>query len=327
MSTGKSLFGVIALAASVIAIVLWMDLRKERNASADLQLPPSEVQRSIESSEVVPAVATAPAPATVQAPDPKSTVSQEQPRAEITPAMKSTVDLIQGVVNSQRKLLEDPEFRKMQMAQLRASIARSHPDFAEELRLSQDDAAKLLDLLAENQLAVTLNGPLPFTAGSPGERQEVVRAQQAIQQRQEESIQALLGSKYTQWQAYVQTLPARSKVTSMVTQLAQAGKPLTEVQARAVTTAMVSGYQRKLQESAAMQRPVANAPETAAERMQKVLKNAEESNRVALELAAPHVSADQLAALREQLERQSVQNAVTLRTQAERERQLQVRTP
>jgi beta-lactamase regulating signal transducer with metallopeptidase domain len=197
-----------------------------------------------------------------------------------------------AAAENQKQKLKDPEYRKSYFITARSVLKDQHRHLAQELGLSEDEAERLFDLLADNQVTRLAEGP---TLGGPmdqQERQESVRLSQESDRRDEESIRALLGDKYAQWQAHEEKRVARYVVnimrTLVTTQLAQAGKPLTEAQDRAVTTALTAEQQRAAQERRIRLANPANQAQTV------------ENGRSLLDVIAPHVNADQLAVLRKQ---------------------------
>ncbi|MEO8313914.1 MAG: hypothetical protein ABI645_03875 [Pseudomonadota bacterium] len=271
----------------------------------------------------VAATATAtPAPAAT------ATASAEaiacKPETAVPKPAQTAAFSLQESMDRQNELMKDPEYRKLRVAQQRLSIERSYPGLAEALGLSEKEADKLFDLLTESQVAMSAETQLSIVNGTPDQAamQERMKRQQAMQREQEESVRAMLGSKYTQWQDYQQTRPARSRVTSMNSQLAQAGMPMTDAQTRALTTVMISEQQRQRQEAQTMARPAGNPtdPDYRAKMMEESLKRTEENNLRTVEAAAPHLSAKQLAALREQMEQQTAMTRISMRMQAEQER-------
>jgi hypothetical protein len=228
----------------------------------------------------------------------------------------------------ERDLMKDPEYRKLRLAQLRSNIARNYPGLAEELGLSDREADKLFDLLAENQLAMTGETALLTANGSPPDQaavQQIIQRQQASQREQEAAIRSQLGdAKYAQWQSYQQTRPARQRVMTMNTQLAQAGLPLTDSQSRALTTAMIAEQQRQQQDTQSFARAMGNGnpsdPNFRAQLQEEMRKRSEENNRRMIDAAAPHVNAKQLAALKDQFEQQAAMSRISSRMQIERDR-------
>jgi beta-lactamase regulating signal transducer with metallopeptidase domain len=197
-----------------------------------------------------------------------------------------------------KERLKDPEYRKGVRAQMRITIKTDHRGLARKIGLSENEAEKLFDLLADNQVARMEESLILGSPVDQQERQEALRMSRELDRREEESIQALLGDKYAQWQAYQESQLSRSQsrtigliVTWMSMKLDQAGKPLTAAQNRAVTTAFTAEQQRQAQE-----RRIRLA--TPASQAQTV-----ENGGHYLDVIAPHVNADQLVVLREQMER------------------------
>jgi hypothetical protein len=200
-----------------------------------------------------------------------------------------------------KEQLKDPNMQKNLLAQIHVTIGREYPDLAVELGLSESEAERLFDLLADDRLARTMEGSV--LGGPNGDIEEMRRIQQDFDRKREESIRAQLGDRYPQWQAYQQTLPARQQITAMSTQLALAEMPLTATQRQALTAAVIAEWQRHPEEEYSPGNPA--DPGYQAQMAEESLKRAEENNRRTLEAAAPYVDATQLAAMRRQLEGQT----------------------
>jgi hypothetical protein len=119
-----------------------------------------------------------------------------------------------------QELWKDPEYRKLVLAEVRPKFERVYPGVAQELGLSEKETESLFDLMTDNAITrekipvpkLILGGPTPAELI---ERRDVDRRTmeilQANNRREDESIQALLGDKYMQWQAYrSRTLRIRS---------------------------------------------------------------------------------------------------------------------
>jgi hypothetical protein len=201
------------------------------------------------------------------------------------------------VAENQKQKLKDLEYRRGLRAQALIMIKRDHGGLAQELGLSKNEAERLFELLADNQVARAAEGGILGNHMDQQELQEALRISLEFDRREEESIQALLGDKYAQWQTYEENrlAPMRvtyvsAQVTYVNTQLAQAGKPLTAAQNRALTTTFTAEEQRKAQERRIRLANPANQAQSV------------ENSRPLLDVIAPHVNADQLAVLREQIE-------------------------
>jgi hypothetical protein len=196
-----------------------------------------------------------------------------------------------NAVKSMKERLKDPEYRRQLLAQSRLITKDRYPDLARQLGLSGTEEERLLHLLADDEVARIAENPVP---GGPVE--ESLRMIREFNQREEESIRAMLGGKYAQWQAYRQkrrepllVTIVTAAVTSMSRQLADAGKPeLTAEQSRTLTTALNAEAQRQDQGD---QRILAANPADAARMM-------EENKHRWLDAIAAHVDAEQFAVLR-----------------------------
>jgi hypothetical protein len=240
------------------------------------------------------------------------------------PAQTSVANSLENSLNLQRELLKDPEYRKLRLAQTRSSMERNYPGLVEELGLSEKEADTLFNLLAENQIAMSAETQL-IVSGTEDQAAmaERSRRQAALRSEQEEALRSTLGPKYSQWQGYQQTQSARLRVTSLGTQLAQAGLPLTDAQTRSLTTAMIAEQQRQNQEMRTMARAMpANPadPDYRTKAMEESLKRTEENNRRLVDTAAPHMTARQLAAYREQMEQQAAMSRISMKLQIEQQR-------
>jgi hypothetical protein len=304
---------------------MWTKLRTERQANEALRTQFTDARTaSLVSAMATPVkanvlpTATAAVVAAAEAPVCK-------PDAQPAKPVSAAVNSLESSLNLQRELMKDPEYRKLQLAQTRVNMERNYPGLVEELGLSEKEADRLFDLLAENQTALSAESQL-LTASATQDQaamEETMRRRQAIQREQDEAVRAMLGGKYTQWQEYQQTRPARSRVTSLSSQLAQAGSPLTEAQTRSLTTAMIAEQQRQTQEARLMPRtaPVNPADSDARTKMlEENLKRNEENNRRLVEVAAPHMSAKQLATYRAQMEQQNAMLRISMKLQIEQQR-------
>jgi beta-lactamase regulating signal transducer with metallopeptidase domain len=132
----------------------------------------------------------------------------------ITSLGYTTEDAILHYAAAHQELWKDPEYRKLVLVKVRPKFERDYPGLARELDLSENEAGRLFDLLADNVITRMAETPIPKpilgrpTTAEQIERQAVERRAweiaQASSRRQEESIQALLDDKYAQWQAYTE---------------------------------------------------------------------------------------------------------------------------
>lgn len=221
--------------------------------------------------------------------------------------------------------MNDPEYRKLRTAQNRLNVERSFAGLAEELGLSEGEAARLFDLLAEQQTAQMIDNQLQ-SANRPQDqagRDEITRRREALVREQEQAVATMLGSRFTQFREFQESRPARGQVTSLNSQLGQAGLPLTDAQKRSLTSVMFADQQRRTLEArtlAQAPRPNATDPESRVKALEDNLKRSEESSRQLLDAIAPHLTASQLAAYRKQMEDQATANRASVQLQIQQQR-------
>ena len=191
----------------------------------------------------------------------------------------------------------------------------------EALRLQPQEADRLMDLLAEQQLNMMSNPP-PFGGrGQPPDPAELQQYQQQAQQQQRErdaQIASLLGdSKLQEWQSYQKTLGARSQLRELRTELAEAGMPLREGQIEPLVNSIAAEQEWRTQESMKYRsqlNALGNAaPANRVNMMEQNLERAAEYNRRLHDAAAPYLSSDQLRRFDEHMNRQLEMQRVNLR--------------
>jgi len=214
---------------------------------------------------------------------------------------------ISGVPN-EGDLLNNPEYRRARLTQMRIAEARDNPGLAETLGLSENEANRLFELMAESQLQSSLEiSRSSVSTGSPAlpDLLNTVRRQGVSQ---EESIRTLIGSgKYEELLEYRRSVrPTLVQIDNFGTMLTAAGQPLSTAQSMALRAAIGEVLQRPRQQSF-----VPSSSATTPRTMTQILKEGqfrqEATNSRLLEAAAPHLSAAQLEVLRKQFEQQATQ--------------------
>jgi hypothetical protein len=128
--------------------------------------------------------------------------------------------------------------RRFMQTQMRGSIRRLYQDVGRDLNLTQDQANKLIELMADQQ---TRN--FDVRRQQP-DRAAAAQAWQQIQEQNNKEVTALLGdAKMAEFKAYQQTLPQRSQVDSVGQQLENAGLPLSTDQRSQLVTALIEEAQ------------------------------------------------------------------------------------
>src|SRR5690606_21222720 len=217
--------GGLAVVASIVSVNLWRELRAERLVTKELQVQLAQAGPSPASTPETPQahapMRTAPvADSAVTAASPEPATAP-QPAPARTPAA--------DVIVQARDLLKDPEYRRAALAQARLNLPQNYPGLVEELNLTEDQARKLFDMLAELQLeqsSVTLS----FSgSGQPDQAaaEDMRRRAREIQQRRDEQIAALLGTAgQQQFAAYEQTRGARMQTQNIQRMMENSGMPL-----------------------------------------------------------------------------------------------------
>ena len=186
----------------------------------------------------------------------------------------------------------------------RTLVEAGHPDISEALALSPDETDRLLDLLATHRESTRAvfnsedNGP-----SAVEERTVALRERQRVQ---EAELQAMLGSKYAQWQDYKETLPVWRQRQELRTVLEAAGAPLNDTQARSLIGALVVEQRSINQQS----REVASPGKSTAEIF---AQHTTERDERLLQAATPHLSPQQLKSYRNMLEGAASQERAFLR--------------
>jgi hypothetical protein len=129
--------------------------------------------------------------------------------------------------------------RRFMQTQMRGSIRRLYQDVGRDLNLSQEQANKLIELMADQQTRQFDTRRQP-----PADRAAARQTWQQLQEQNNKEVAALLGeSRMAEWKAYQQTLPQRSQVDAMGQQLENAGVPLSSDQRTQLVAALVEEAQ------------------------------------------------------------------------------------
>jgi hypothetical protein len=325
MKTLASICACVALITGIVSVNLWRELRTERRANMELRTR-FNAARMPSSDPAMPAPVTASvAPTAVATATTEALVCKSESPLQSTQTVAANA--VQNPRNRQDELMKNPEYRKLRFAQQRLSVERNHPGLVQELGLSDNEADRLFDLLSANQLAINESQSL-IVNGAQDQvgAEEVTRRRHALGREQDEALRVLLGGKYSQYQDYQQSRPARNQVVTIGNQLAQAGLPLTDAQMRSLTAVLRAEQQRRgpgQDSMMATPEPGRANPvdlDARTKMMEENLKRTEDNNRRTIEAVAPHMSAKQLAVYREQLEQQAAMNRISIKMQIEQQR-------
>lgn len=313
-SSGPSV-GVIALALATVAlgatsVYLRSELRDEREHVQSLKAHIDELEKT---RPVPPnpfaAAAPAPEPIVESSPAPAATAVV---RADATPPPLTPPDAAfqsaRAALMGRQRLLQDPEYRKAMLEQQKYALERMHPDLRSALQLQPEEADKLLELLAEQQLEFTALMP-PGRNGRPEDLAEMQKRRDQIRQEFEARIAQTFGdTKLEQWQQYQKTLGARSQIRDLRVELAEAGIPLRESQIEPLVSSLAAEQQRRAQESQnyrAQLNALGNTtPANRIMSLEQELERTAEYHRRLHDAAAPYLSREQLRRFDQNLDRQ-----------------------
>lgn len=283
----------LVIVLGIASAVLWRELHAERQLTAGLR-------EELLAARTAPAARPQPAVAVNESPAmPASVPPTTQPAK--TAAQAATAVLMTESAKRQKTLLEDSEFRRARIAELRGNIQLRFPDLARDLGLSSQEADALLTQLAGYQLRQEAAQADVLAAGSsPGgiTAAEFTRAQQELEQQHEAAMAALIGpERAAAYQEYEQTAASRRRVTNLGSMLTQAGRPLTSEQSKSLSALLIA-EQRRQENEARTAAPVTSAQAFQQEQAERAI----ESDRRALAAAAAFLDARQIELVRARFE-------------------------
>jgi hypothetical protein len=309
---------VVAVFSTTVAVVLWGELSAERENNATLQ---ARLAQAGGATVALPTVQQAAAtPSSMDTDSAKPASSSPPVQAAVAPPAPPRITTN---FPSERDMLKDPEYRKARLAQMRLTLPQNYPGLAEAMGLSPDEADRLFNIIAENQLEQQSSAPVIIGNGQLDQAQmaELTRNSQMMQAKLEENIRGQLGdARYAQWQDYqTNQRPARMQVAQFGRTLEAAGVPLNSTQARPLTELMIAEQARQRADQQAMLRqmqvntsqPIDSALQ--ARLQEESLKLRTDSNKRLLDAAAAHLDARQIEALKASFEQQAAMNRASSR--------------
>lgn len=298
----------LAVFASIVSVHLWRELQSERQTITELRIQqeagasvrelPARAQVTAPENEVL-------APGTLQA-----VIPDLQTRTALLNAGLAGLSPV-GTI-SEWDLLMDPEYRKARLTQLRITVAHGYPDLADELGLSEFEANQFFELIAGR--ALEFAGPLPT---------ETIGLAEDLLMQSGSAIRAQLGEqRFARLQEYQQTRSARRQAVALGSKLIDAGQPLSDLQARALTSVMIAEQQYQKQVSATGSQTAirVSAGSAMVQRLEGSLRSLEESHRRILDAAAPLLDGRQIDALREHFEYETSLRRSSINAARERDR-------
>jgi hypothetical protein len=333
---------VLALFAACVGLsLLSLHLVKQMRAGdatiAELQAQVAKLESERQATPPAPAPSPAPA-ATWQvepvAPPPASpnkelVTGMSRPRVTvpdeglIVPSREERMRMMREARERRRQLMQDPDYREAIRVQQRSNMTRQYPGVAQELGLTADQAERLFDLLAEQQLTATEQAELMWDT-EPADPAELQQRQEKMQQRwteihqkNEAELAAQLGpEKLQSWKDYQSTLGARHQAEQLRSTLASRGVQLGEDASRAVVKAYAEAQKAEMQEFSNMPRAAVTATssgkagltgriqawEPSADMFQRQLEHTQKRNQRVLEALSPFLTYEQREALQKEQE-------------------------
>lgn len=298
----------IAAISVIVSIVLWRDLRSDRQLIEELRAQLAEVSAALDARQASPPQVAAP----VAADNPAVPGDPPPAQPAKTAPREAAAAFVAEAARRQEALLKDSEYRKARIEQARINLKRRYNGLAAELGISEEQADAIIDLLAESQIRMEEEAASRLASGTtPDEAAmaEMARIQQAERQRQKEALVGMLGAtRYEQFQDFEHLQPSRARVNNLSTLLAREGKPLTAAQARSLTAVIVAEQKRMEQEAQALRDAGKETQSTFQEREA-------EANRRILQNAAAFLDAQQLEKVRGRFEQRAAMGRATERVQ------------
>lgn len=295
----------VAVGGLVFSTVMWRELYAQRELVAQWQqtypefVPESARRRS--AAKEATSVESAQVAVPVLRPNP------------VAPAPDQAA---QRIID--QNAMRDPRHRANALMSLRQIMPHAHPDLAEELGLTPDEASRLFDLLAEQQLEISIlmSAPADGASTDPAVLQDAGQRGQELNAQHEMALASFLGdASYEKWKGYKESRRARQQVVQYAGPMSAMGQPLSSEQEVSLRAALVAedGRQRaemqKLLGSRRRTGPlnVSNAVEEARRR------RAESHSRI-IAAAEPHLTAEQLESLRDSLAQELAASRVSVRS-------------
>lgn len=303
--------GILCAGFASASGYLWQEMRAQRERADELQDQVAEL-RSLQKAQ--PATTYAPS---ADEPEITATAAQvtQAPATSSRAASMQAAPAVNAIPRNhffsgfeqQQRLLQDPEFRKLMLAQQRTSVAMTHPDLISALGLSREQADRLFDLLAEQQMRSREKQlPMQGMTGPPDEAalQEMQRQAKEEQQSREAEVAALLGdAKMAEWKEYRQSISARFQVKQLHDLLAGSDAALREDQMQPLVAAIAQEQRRDLAENGFNMKllPTRAVTEDHTRRIEESIDLTSASNQRIHDAAAAILSSDQLDSLDEML--------------------------
>jgi hypothetical protein len=126
------------------------------------------------------------------------------------------------------QMMQDPSMKKMVQQQQAMVLRTMYGELPKQLGLDQQHSDQLMELLSQRQTEL-MDKSFAAMNGSP-DKAALAKATSDITAQYDDQLKALLGDSYPQFQAYEKTIPDRTELNQLQTQLSGLGMPLTDDQ-------------------------------------------------------------------------------------------------
>lgn len=301
MPKATSLFAATTLVVAVVAAYLWQQLDAERERGVQLQARVAELESR--PPVLLPAPAPLPQPSAPEQPKPETPAPASGNAKPATAAAQQVAPIYLD-----NELTRDPEFCKLQKAQMQLAIPRALPDVDTELGLSPSEYEAFVALLVRQQESAPGN-----PCGTAGNTRPTPESLQALQQSQRAEIEALLGSaRYGQWEEYQTTLEGRVRVNQLRSTMSTSGTPLTDAQLQPLLATVLAEQKRRKVETEARNYATTD-PRARLEMEEQNLRILEESYKRIQEASLAYLAPEQHAVMKNSQDQQLLSQRAMLR--------------
>lgn len=292
----STFLGIALLAVGGVAFHFWTEVGAARHQIADLTLRSSQQNPQPVGSTVTHSAAQAAVTDPASASDPARDSGMQSPPEAIRPALPA-------IATTMIAQMASPEAKARLRNTTRALMDSAYPDIGEAIGLSATESEKLLNLLVSHQE----NSNTVFNRVADGtiNRQDRAAELQKVQDANDAELQAMLGSRYSKYKDYRETVSVWQQRRDLRAVLDASGTPLSEAQGRALIIAL-SAEQRRIND----QTRYASAQGTPSADTRA--RYSPDKRQRLLDSAAVHLSPQQLEAYKGMLERAAAQEQAML---------------
>jgi hypothetical protein len=287
----RIVFGVVILSTCVSGI-LWHQLKNEESTSSSLRAQPAKLETRVDTPTSTHAAVEGQVPLS----------EGSLPKAS-DPVVATGLEAATPAPVAYQLAVKD-EDRPVRLARSRTRVPLTYPGLIEELGLSDDEAAQLIDLIADYQLKASAN--VVWSAGESEASSKLVeeasKTSEQLNLQMEAAIKAQLGDgKYALWKKYQSERMARVMADGYIRSLESRGLPVSRDQSVKVVNSMIAEQARIVQDakSARNGQDQSQDEQQAAESM---LERQKDNDLRLIASAAPYLSAQQLQVLQTELE-------------------------